>query len=160
MPLRLTKPDVGRIVTRAFPPPGRAPSSWRRSACDGRSGAVLSGKSQSARSVYAGYRFPPEIISHAVWLYFRFPLSLRMVEEMLAVRGIVVSHTVGGGYTDSATAELALGLLIAAARGIPRNHPDLSAPGNSDTSSSSPYVFGQLHPRTMNLASNCDLLDA
>ena len=35
-------------------------------------------------------------------------------------RGIVVSHTVGGGYTDSATAELALGLLIAAARGIPK----------------------------------------
>ena len=35
---------------------------------------------------YAGYRFPPEIISYAVWLYFRFPLSLRMVEEMLAAR--------------------------------------------------------------------------
>jgi putative transposase len=48
--------------------------------------------SQSARSVYAGYRFPPEIIGYAVWLYFRFPLSLRMVEEMLAARGIVVSH--------------------------------------------------------------------
>jgi putative transposase len=48
--------------------------------------------SQSARSAYAGYRFPPEIISHAVWLYFRFPRSLRMVEEMLAARGIVVSH--------------------------------------------------------------------
>src|SRR3954462_14445127 len=41
---------------------------------------------------YAGHRFPAEIISHAVWLYFRFPLSLRMVEEMLAARGIVVSH--------------------------------------------------------------------
>src|SRR5919202_4008826 len=41
---------------------------------------------------YAGYRFPAEVISHAVWLYFRFPLSLRMVEEMLAARGIVVSH--------------------------------------------------------------------
>src|ERR671932_508058 len=47
---------------------------------------------RSARSRYAGYRFPPEIISHAVWLYFRFPLSLRMVEEMLAPRGIIVSH--------------------------------------------------------------------
>ena len=46
----------------------------------------------SLRSRYAGHRFPAEIISHAVWLYFRFPLSLRMVEEMLAVRGIVVSH--------------------------------------------------------------------
>jgi putative transposase len=41
---------------------------------------------------YAGHRFPAEIISHAIWLYFRFPLSLRMVEEMLAARGIVVSH--------------------------------------------------------------------
>src|SRR3954463_7864753 len=48
--------------------------------------------SPATKSPYAGYRFPPEVISHAVWLYFRFPLSLRMVEEMLAARGIVVSH--------------------------------------------------------------------
>src|SRR3954465_1997623 len=41
---------------------------------------------------YAGHRFPAEIISHAIWLYFRFPLGLRMVEEMLAARGIIVSH--------------------------------------------------------------------
>ena len=41
---------------------------------------------------YAGYRFPAEIISHAVWLYFRFPLSLRMVDELLAARGITVSY--------------------------------------------------------------------
>src|SRR5687767_6952892 len=40
----------------------------------------------------ARHRFPAEVISHAVWLYFRFPLSLRMVEEMLAARGILVSH--------------------------------------------------------------------
>ena len=46
----------------------------------------------AAKSPYAGYRFPGEIISRAVWLYFRFPLSLRMVEEMLAARGIAVSH--------------------------------------------------------------------
>jgi putative transposase len=46
----------------------------------------------SAKSPYTGYRFPPEIISHAVWLYFRFPLSLRMVDEILAARGITVSH--------------------------------------------------------------------
>jgi putative transposase len=44
------------------------------------------------RPSFAGYRFPAEIISHAVWLYFRFPLSLRMVEELLAVRGITVSY--------------------------------------------------------------------
>ncbi|HZZ23705.1 MAG TPA: IS6 family transposase, partial [Roseiarcus sp.] len=37
------------------------------------------------------HRFP-EVISYAVWLCFRFPLSLRMVEEMLAARGIGVSY--------------------------------------------------------------------
>src|ERR1700742_2917491 len=42
--------------------------------------------------IYAGYRYPAEIISYAVWLYFRFPLSLRMVEEMLAARGISVTY--------------------------------------------------------------------
>jgi putative transposase len=41
---------------------------------------------------YARHRFPGEVISYAVWLYFRFPLSLRMVEEMLAARGIEVSY--------------------------------------------------------------------
>jgi putative transposase len=46
----------------------------------------------AARARYSGYRFPAEIISHAVWLYFRFPLGLRMVEELLAARGIIVSH--------------------------------------------------------------------
>ena len=46
----------------------------------------------TAKSPYAGYRFPGEVISHAVWLYFRFPLSLRMVDERLAARGIDVSH--------------------------------------------------------------------
>src|SRR3954464_4190004 len=50
------------------------------------------GMTPAARSPYAGHRFPPEIISYAIWLYFRFPLSLRMVEEMLAARGITVSH--------------------------------------------------------------------
>ena len=41
---------------------------------------------------YKRHRFPPEVIAHAVWLYFRFPLSLRLVEEMLLERGIVVSY--------------------------------------------------------------------
>ena len=40
---------------------------------------------------YAGYRHPAEIIAAAVWLDFRFPLSLRMVEALLAARGITVS---------------------------------------------------------------------
>ncbi len=41
---------------------------------------------------YARHQFPAEIIQHAVWLYLRFTLSYRDVEELLAERGIVVSH--------------------------------------------------------------------
>jgi hypothetical protein len=41
---------------------------------------------------YKRHRFPPQIIAHSVLLYFRFPLSLRLVEEMLLERGIVVSY--------------------------------------------------------------------
>jgi putative transposase len=41
---------------------------------------------------YKRHRFPPEIIAHAVWFYYRFPLSLRLVEEMLLERSIVVSY--------------------------------------------------------------------
>ena len=40
---------------------------------------------------YKRHRFPAEIITHAVWLYFRFPLSLRHVEDLLAERGVEVS---------------------------------------------------------------------
>ena len=43
-------------------------------------------------SSYAGYRFTPEVISYSVWLYFRFPLGLCMVEEVLAARSIDVTH--------------------------------------------------------------------
>jgi putative transposase len=41
---------------------------------------------------YKRHRVPPALIAHTVWLYFRFPLSLRLVEEMLLERGIVVSY--------------------------------------------------------------------
>src|SRR5271165_6065626 len=41
---------------------------------------------------YSGYRFPPEIIHQAIWLYLRFTLSLRDVEDLLAERGIAVSY--------------------------------------------------------------------
>src|ERR1700694_3454722 len=44
------------------------------------------------RSRYYGHRFPPEIISYAVWVYHRFCLSFRDVEDLLAERGIVVSY--------------------------------------------------------------------
>jgi putative transposase len=43
-------------------------------------------------ATYRGYRFPPEVISHGVWLYHRFCLSLRDVEELLAKRGIIVTY--------------------------------------------------------------------
>jgi putative transposase len=42
--------------------------------------------------LYRRHRFPAEVIAHAVWLYFRFPFSLRMIGDMLAARGIIVSH--------------------------------------------------------------------
>jgi putative transposase len=41
---------------------------------------------------YAGYRFPPVIIQQAIWLYVRFTLSFRDVEDLLAERGIAVSY--------------------------------------------------------------------
>ena len=41
---------------------------------------------------YAGYRSPPEVIDHAIWLYLRFTLSFRDVEDLLAERGIAVSY--------------------------------------------------------------------
>jgi putative transposase len=43
-------------------------------------------------SPYHRHRFPAEIISHSVWLYFRFALSFRDVEEMLAQRGVVLTY--------------------------------------------------------------------
>ena len=47
---------------------------------------------QTRDPLYRRHRFLAEVIIYAVWLYFRFPLSLRRVEEMLAARRIVVSH--------------------------------------------------------------------
>jgi putative transposase len=41
---------------------------------------------------YRGYRFPPDIIQRAVWLYFRFTLRFRDVEDLFAERGIEVSY--------------------------------------------------------------------
>ena len=41
---------------------------------------------------YRGYRYPPEVISYAVWLYYRFTLSFRDIEDLLAERGVMVSY--------------------------------------------------------------------
>jgi putative transposase len=47
---------------------------------------------QPRPSLYKRHRFPGEVISHAVWLYYRFLLSYRDVEDLLAERGIAVSY--------------------------------------------------------------------
>jgi putative transposase len=47
---------------------------------------------KTSTPTYKNHRFPPEIISHAVWLYFRFCLSYRDVEELLFMRGVVVTY--------------------------------------------------------------------
>jgi len=43
-------------------------------------------------NIYAGYRYPAQIISHAVWLYHRFTPSFRYIEELLSARGIFVNY--------------------------------------------------------------------
>ena len=55
-------------------------------------GACQTWPMKSDTPSYHGYRFPPEIISHAVWLYHRFGVSFRDVEDLLAQRGITVSY--------------------------------------------------------------------
>src|ERR1043166_9580088 len=47
---------------------------------------------RTSASLYYRHRFPVEIISHCVWLYFRFNLSFRDVEEMVAIRGVVLTY--------------------------------------------------------------------
>jgi putative transposase len=57
---------------------------------------------------YKNHRFPAEIISHGVWLYYRFCLSYRDVEELLFARGVIVSYaairkgcrTIGQAYAN------------------------------------------------------------
>ena len=50
------------------------------------------GSQQPVGGSYHGYRFPPDIISHAVWLYHRFCLSFRDAEDLLAQRGVTVTY--------------------------------------------------------------------
>ncbi len=47
---------------------------------------------RTSTSIYYRHRFPSEIITHCVWLYFRFTLSYRDVEEMMAMRGLTLSY--------------------------------------------------------------------
>ena len=47
---------------------------------------------RSAADLYRGHRFPADVINQVVWLYFRFSVSYREVEEMMAWRGIQLSY--------------------------------------------------------------------
>ena len=58
-------------------------------ACGPAGGSVATGMKKIS---YRSYRFPSEIIQQAIWLYLRFTLSLRDVEDLLAERGIMVSY--------------------------------------------------------------------
>lgn len=49
-------------------------------------------KKNISASYYRGFRFPPEIIGHCVWLYFRFSLSFRDIEEIMAEQGVIVTY--------------------------------------------------------------------
>jgi transposase-like protein len=64
---------------------------------------------------YRRHRFPVEVIQHAVWLYFRFPLSFRDVEVLLAERGIDVSYETVRGRS--------IKFSLVYARRLKRSHP-------------------------------------
>src|SRR5438309_10258724 len=82
-------------------------------------------------SPYRGYRFPPEIIAHAVWLYFRFHLSFRDVQDLPAERGIVVSHETIRQWCTKFGATFAAGLRRRRARGGDKWAPAYSQVGGA-----------------------------
>jgi len=51
-------------------------------------------------NIYSGYRYPAQIISHTVWLYYRFTLSFRDTEELMAVRGVVTGSDKANSLGD------------------------------------------------------------
>ena len=80
--LRSAKVTLNRaLITRALSRRQRACRHW-----------PIAVPSEMIKISYSGYRFPPEIIQHAIWLYIRFTLSFRDVEDLLAERGIMVSY--------------------------------------------------------------------
>jgi putative transposase len=86
---------------------------------------------------YRRHRFPPDIIQNAVWLYFRFPLSFRDVEDLLAERGIDVSYETVRRWS------VKFGL--AYARKLRRSHPPADTRWHLDE------VFVSINGRSMYL---------
>ena len=70
--------------------------------------------------LYHRHRFPPDVIAYTLWPYFRFPLRLRMVEDLLAERGIVVSHQTVRAWTGSIAATVTVGSQCCCAGRAPR----------------------------------------
>jgi putative transposase len=70
------------------------------------------------------HRFPPDVIRHAVWLYFRFTMSLRDVEELLAQRGIEVSYETIRCWVDKFGPQMAANLRKRRHPPSPRWHLD------------------------------------
>ena len=88
-------------------------------------------------SSYRRHRFPAAVIQHAVWLYFRFPLSLRDVEDMLSQRGIDVSYETVRRWSFK--------FGLAYARKLRRSHP------RADTRWHLDEVFVSINGKTMYL---------
>ena len=61
-------------------------------------------------STYRGHRFPKEIISYCVWLYFRFGMSFRDVEELMASRGVLLSYETVRRWCDKFGQQFTAGL--------------------------------------------------
>jgi hypothetical protein len=80
--------EIGQWFEDSDPKHGRGIVTPLR-ACGPAGGSVAKGMKKIS---YRGYRLPPEIIQQAIWLYLRFTLSLRDVEDLLAEQGIMVSY--------------------------------------------------------------------
>ena len=80
------RPRLARATSSGTTPDGIVTAIL---ACSPTGGQVARGMKKIS---YKGYRFPPEIIQQAIWLYLRFTLSFRDVEDLLAERGIMVSY--------------------------------------------------------------------
>ena len=80
---------------------------------------------------YVGFRFPAEVISHAVWLYYPFALSFRDVSELMLARGVVVSHETIRQWTRKFGQTYANELRRRRPRpgGRPKGHQSRRAPG-------------------------------
>ena len=81
---------------------------------------------------YRRHRFPPVVIQHAVWLYLRFTLSYRDVEDLLAERGLDVSHETVRSWVLKFGPVIARRLQRRRPRPSNRWHLDESAPRTHD----------------------------